>query len=99
MQKFLKRLNLNTQFILISCEETNMGTITFDDTSKEIIFDALGLKKEGEILIDSSGKVVNAQDYDEIKTKEFGGVLKGSKIFIRNNSSELIQYFSSLLSK
>jgi len=74
-----------------------MVTITFNESSKNMIIKSLGLKKEGEILVDNSNKVINTQDFDEIKFSEFGGVLKGSKIFIRNDSLELIQYFSSLL--
>jgi len=76
-----------------------METITFDNSSKEFIFESLGLEKKGEILVDSCDKIVNGQNYEKIKTNEFGGVLKGSKIFIRNNSSELVQYFSTILNK
>ncbi|MBS3138569.1 hypothetical protein J4207_02585 [Candidatus Woesearchaeota archaeon] len=68
--------------------------LVFDEHSKEDIIKALGLKvnSTGE-LIDNEGKVLNNSDFETIKMDEFGGMLKGSKIPIKNNTLELVKYF------
>ncbi|MFH1521615.1 MAG: hypothetical protein ABIF18_01520 [archaeon] len=71
--------------------------VTFEENSKEDIIMALGLhSSEGEI-VDSQGLVVTDQNYESVELKNFGGVLRGSKVFINNNSVELVKFFSSHL--
>jgi hypothetical protein len=71
--------------------------ITFKEDSKKDIIDALGLyNKDGEI-VDSQGLVVTDQNYEKVGFENFGGVLRGSKIFINNDSAELVRFFSSHL--
>lgn len=70
--------------------------ITFDDSSKEEVFEMLGLIKQKDgTLVDSKEGILTDQDYEEIKSNNFGGVLIGSKVFISKDASDLATYFSS----
>lgn len=70
----------------------NGVTISFDNSSREMIISALGLRKDGLFLIDMSGSVVKNSRGKKIKHSEFGGVLQGSKIFIRNDVDDVLEY-------
>lgn len=68
--------------------------IVFDDSVKEDVIDALGFEIDSDNkLISSDGKLATSQDFESINVEEFGGVLQGSKIPIKNEESEIVQYF------
>jgi len=71
--------------------------ITFDDFSRREIFDALDLKKEGNCLVDSEGFTQTNDQFEVISPGEFGGVLRGSKVMIKKEPSEVSRYFASLI--
>ncbi|HIG92844.1 TPA: hypothetical protein HA242_03340 [Candidatus Woesearchaeota archaeon] len=68
--------------------------LVFDDSVKERIIKSLGFSlNEKEELMDTRGKIATSQDFKPIYSKEFGGLLRGSKIPIRKKESELVKYF------
>jgi len=70
--------------------------IIFDDSVKSKVLNALGFKVDEESrLITENGKLATSQDFESITSDEFGGVLQGSKIPIKNKDSELVKYFIS----
>lgn len=75
--------------------EKREAVLVFDNSVKEKVIKSLGLIKKGSHLIDKEGKIVASQDFESINYNEFGGILKGSKIPIKNKESELIKYFTS----
>ncbi len=68
--------------------------ITFDKATKDRVISTLGLSinSEGK-LMDEKGKIITDQDYESLSIEEFGGILRGSKIPIKNDKSSLIRYF------
>ena len=74
-------------------------TITFDDDSRDFILDSIGINKNKKNLIDIDKPILSKVDNKVIKEKEFGGVLKGSKVFIRKDTSELVHFFLKTLDK
>ncbi len=74
----------------------NKPIIVFDESVKSKVIKSLGFKKDKESkLIDNDGKLATSQDFETISSNEFGGVLQGSKIPIKNKESELVKYFIS----
>ncbi len=73
------------------------SVITFDDSVKKRVVKALGFKEEKgtKRLVRENGKIAISQDFQPITMDNFGGVLQGSKIPIKNDESELIKYFVS----
>lgn len=71
------------------------SVIVFNDSVKKKIINSLGFKEKEGKLIDNEGKLVTSQDFEAITSDEFGGVLYGSKIPIKNKESELVKYFIS----
>jgi hypothetical protein len=70
--------------------------ITFDDSIKSKVIVALGFKEdEKSRLVTQNGKLATSQDFESITSNEFGGVLQGSKVPIKNKDSELVKYFIS----
>ena len=70
--------------------------IIFDDTLKQRVVNALGYVTDGESrLVDSDGKIVTSQEFEKINLEAFGGLLRGSKIPIKNEESELVKYFTA----
>ncbi len=70
--------------------------IVFDDSIKSKVINALGFKENKESkLVDCNGKLATSQDFESITSDEFGGILQGSKIPIKNKDSELVKYFIS----
>lgn len=67
-------------------------TVSFDDSSKDMILDAIGLKKDKEFLINDKGNPIKNYKGEKIKHSEFGGVLQGSKIFIKNDVDDVLEY-------
>jgi hypothetical protein len=73
-----------------------ISILIFDDSMRSDIIKATGYRAEKQILLDSEGKiVVSQQDFEKITPQEFGGVLRGSKIVIKKDESELLNYFLS----
>lgn len=75
---------------------TKEPIIVFDDSVKDKLINSLGLQenKDG-FLEDSNGKIITDQDFDPLSIKDFGGILKGSKLAIKNDIVELAKYFIS----
>ena len=70
--------------------------IVFDNSSRELILKTLEFRRyEKSELVDTEGKILTNPEFESIKAEEFGGILKGSKIPIRKNKSELVRYFVS----
>jgi len=70
--------------------------IIFDDSVKLRMIKALGFKiDDSSKLVTNNGKLVTSQNFESITSDEFGGVLQGSKIPIKNKDSELVKYFIS----
>ena len=74
-------------------------TITFDNDSRDFVLNSIGITKNKRSLIDIDKPIVSLVDNKAIKEKEFGGVLKWSKVFIRKDTSELVQFFLRTLDK
>lgn len=70
--------------------------IVFDNSVKSRMIAALGFDEDEESrLVTKNGKLATSQDFESITSDEFGGVLQGSKIPIKNKDSELVKYFIS----
>ena len=70
--------------------------IVFDNSVKSKVISALGFKVDDKSrLVTHDNKLVTSQDFESITSDEFGGVLQGSKIPIKNKDSELVKYFIS----
>ena len=70
--------------------------IVFDNSVKSKVISALGFTEDKESrLVTEKGKLATSQDFESITSDEFGGVLQGSKIPIKNKDSELVKYFIS----
>lgn len=70
--------------------------IVFDNSVKSKVISALGFKEDKESrLVSNDGKLATSQDFESINSDEFGGVLQGSKVPIKNKDSELVKYFIS----
>ena len=70
--------------------------IVFDNSVKSRVINSLGYKENEEFkLVENNGKLATSQDFESISSDEFGGVLQGSKIPIKNKDTELVKYFIS----
>ncbi len=68
--------------------------VVFDDSSMNRIYKALALRKnENDELIDEKDRVLTNQDFETIKSSNFGGILRGSKVSITKDKLELVKYF------
>ncbi len=76
-----------------------MEKITFEKSASEFVLDAFGKK------IDPDGYIVERQepkqfvltpDAEKIKLEEFGGIRRGSEIFIKNDLMSLIDALRAL---
>ena len=75
-----------------------LPVLIFDNSSKDDILDALDYTTNTvSELVNNEGKIVTNQDFESITSDNFGGVLKGSKIPIKNNDRDLVEYFTSLI--
>ena len=61
--------------------------LTFDDSSREFILSLFGkyINENGEVLENNTGEVVKSFEGNSLTVDEFGGVKKGSELFIENN--------------
>lgn len=69
-------------------------TFSNDKNTKKFLLSLFNksVDKEGYIIEEGTNKRVISSDGDEIKLSEFGGIVKGSEIFIKNNIVSLIKY-------
>ena len=76
-------------------ETQTAPTLTFDDSAKEEVLDFI------EKAVDAQGFIVEKSnvaqrvltfDGEEIHKKEFGGVKKGSEVFIKNDLVSLMRF-------
>lgn len=77
--------------------ENNGPIIVFDDDSKGNIFESMGIAEEDGYLVDEEGFIQTNDQFEIVKPSEFGGVLRGSKVVIKKDSSELTRYFANLI--
>ena len=76
--------------------EKDVPVLVFDDSSKDRILKALGLKRgKDSVLIGRKGKIQTNDRFEEISFSEFGGVLRGSKLLIKKDTSDLARYFTN----
>lgn len=73
--------------------ENKAPILLFDEASKTKILNLIGLEEKDSILIDEEGLIQTDQQYEEVSAKDFGGMLIGSKIVIKKESSDLVRYF------
>ncbi len=76
-------------------EENQMPMLVFDDSIKGRILEALGFKAEDSHLVDEEGLIQTNQQFETVSAEEFGGVLKGSKIVIKKDVSDIVSYFAN----
>ncbi len=71
-----------------------MQKINFDKNAKKEILDMLGKTVNNERIIvekENPSQKVLTFDGEEISLEEFGGIQKGSEVFIKNNLVSLIR--------
>lgn len=74
-------------------------TITFDDSAKRFILSAFGKQVDAEGYIvenDDPKQRVLTPDGEEVLESEFGGVCKGSLIFVKNDIVSVIRLMDRL---
>ncbi len=76
-------------------KDNEMPILIFDDSSKDKVLEALGFSEEDSHLIDEEGLIQTNQQFEEVSSENFGGVLCGSKIVIKKDLSEIVRYFAS----
>lgn len=79
-----------------------MNAITFDKSAREFILDTFGktIDREGFLVEkDNPAQRVLALDGQEIQADRFGGVRKGSEIYIKSDFISLIELFDQLAQK
>lgn len=71
--------------------------ITFDEELAPDILSAFGksIDKDGYIVESSTGEKVPSKDGSEVKLAEFGGIIKGSEIFLKSDIASLINFVES----
>lgn len=75
-----------------------MKTITFDKDSAMFVASAFGKKidSEGYLIEADTGERVVTREGQEVKAKKFGGVIKGSELYINNDIASLIKLSDTL---
>lgn len=69
-------------------------TLTFDDSATEFLLKAFGktVDEEGYVVDIETGNRETTPDGYEIKASDFAGVEKGSKLFLDDNFSSLVDH-------
>lgn len=72
---------------------TKKVNITYNNASQPFVLDALGLElnKDGNIINSKSQKLVRDVNKHPIKAKEFGGVGKASRHFVKKDAFSLLK--------
>jgi len=68
--------------------------ITFDDSAAEMVLDEFGkaVDEQGYIVEADTGNRVLTPEGEEIPIQNFGGIAKGSQIFIEDNFVSIIKH-------
>lgn len=75
--------------------------ITFGSSASETVLEQFGktVDDEGYIIDEETGERVTTRKGEEIKIGEFGGIGKGSQIFVKkdfNSASDFVEYKHNL---
>ncbi len=75
---------------------TETPIITFDEQNKDRVLSSLGFKedKRGR-LVNEKGTLLTDLDFEPVLAKDFGGALRGSKVIVKKDKSDLVKYFIS----
>lgn len=75
-----------------------MKIITFDKSAKEFILDSFDKKinNEGYVIEKKTGNKVIANDGQDLLIGQFGGVKKGSEVFIKSDIISVMKLLDSL---
>ncbi|VVB81636.1 Uncharacterised protein [uncultured archaeon] len=74
--------------------EKEDAILVFDEPAKARILKALDLKPNAkQELADKENKILTNAEYESIHIQEFGGILRGSKIAIKKDKTDLVRYF------
>ena len=72
----------------------NQISLTFDDTAKETVLEYMDKKINKDCVIvekqDASQRVLSVEG-EEVSIDEFGGIRKGSEVFIKNDLISLMR--------
>ncbi len=74
--------------------DKSLPLISFDDSIKKELFNALGLQEKEESLVDEEGLIQINSQFEGVTPNNFGGILQGSKLMIKKDPSEIISYFA-----
>ncbi len=71
-----------------------LQSITFDKSAATFILGAFGkaVNKEGYITEEGSGKFVFSRKGEPILLDEFGGIAKGSEIYLKSDIASMIDF-------
>lgn len=71
----------------------NKPKITFDDSSREYILSLFNkhVNEQGEVLENKTKEEVKSFEGNPLTLEEFGGIKKGSELFIENNVVSLFR--------
>ncbi len=75
-----------------------MKIITFDKSAKEFILDSFDKKVNNEsyVVEKETGNKVIANDGQDLLISQFGGIKKGSEVFIKSDIISVMQLLDSL---
>ncbi|MBN1162389.1 hypothetical protein JXA34_01440 [Patescibacteria group bacterium] len=70
-------------------------SITFDKSLKSKIIRAFGKKKTaGGLIVESeSERPVLTKQGEELRLSEFGGIVKGSEVYLKSDITSLIEFY------
>jgi hypothetical protein len=68
--------------------------ITFGSSASETVLEQFGktVDEEGYIIDEETGERTTTRQGEEIKIEEFGGIGKGSEIFVKNNFNSVADF-------
>lgn len=68
--------------------------LTFDDSASEFVIEAFGkeVDSEGYVIDPQTGQRVTSPEGEEVKAEEFGGVEKGSTLFLQDDFASLVEH-------
>ncbi len=75
-----------------------MKIVTFDKSAKELILDSFDKKidEEGFVIEKKTKNKVIANDGQDLLAVQFGGIKKGSEVFIKSDIVSVIKLLDSL---
>jgi len=67
--------------------------LTFDDSAVEHVLDAFDKEiEQGFVVEQESGERVLRPDGEPVTRDDFGGIAKGSELFVENNYASILEY-------